>query len=252
MDAPEKKKVVTKPRTKGRDRGGGEDTETEVFARLEIPKTKYTTLTMDASGKSHKETVHTICVPILVMGVRMSMLQMEEYLGICGIIPKRTDYPERDSELKHRIHNINWTKGGLDAKLYGDKAAFEGFSHAEVLHHIASVFTMKGKTNAKNRFGAVIDNKNYLYVGIIPEPYTYVRKSTDMQGFLEYTYREVIGLDIMDLERIQRVMYRIPIDDDRLDASQKKTLSDIRNGKLEKLPHFYIVERPTEVLRLRY
>lgn len=253
MDAPNppkstKKKATAKPRTEGRDRRGGDDTKAEVAERNEIPKTKFITLMRCKSGNTQADTAQAICVPRLVVGLRMSMLQMEEYLGICGIIPKRTDYPEEDPDLKYRIHDAYWDKGELDAKLYGNKPAFEGLSHVQVLHHIAATFDMNEKSN--NRFGAIIDNKDYIYVGIIPNPHAHIGENTDMNRFLEYTYREAIELDIMALERIQRIMYRIPIDDNLLDSSQKKTLSDIRNGKLEKLPHFYIVERPAEVLRL--
>jgi len=246
MDAPNppkpaKKKVVSKPRTQGRDRRGGNDTKAEVAARNEIPKTKLITLIKP----DRVDTSVIICVPRMVVGARLSMLQMEEYLGICGIIPKRTDYPEEDPDLKHRVHNIDWTKGGMDAKLYGYKPAFEGLSRDQVLKHIAAIIS----TN-NHHFGAIIDNKDYVYVGMIPNPHKYIGENTDMNGFLEYKYREAMEFDIMDLERIQRIMYRIPIDDNLLNSSQKKTLNDIRNGKLEKLPHFYIVERPAEIIKL--
>ena len=246
--APKKKKVVTKPRTKGRDRQGGDDTKAEVAARKEIPMTNIITLEKFENGTTRLDTAHIDCVPRLVMGARMSMLQMEEYLGICGIIPKRTDYPEEDPNLgRGYIHKIDWTKGGLDAKLYGDKPAFEGLSHVQVLHHIAAVLDLNRKTI--NRLGVIVDNKDYLYVGIIPSR-KYIGENTDSKGFMEYKYRDVMEFDIMELERMQRIMYRIPIDDKLLDTSQKKTLSDIRNGKLEKLPHFYVVERPAEVFKL--
>lgn len=246
MDEPQEKpkvKKIVKPRKMGKERTGGNDTLDEIVERkTQKIKLWYPHMLTNAGKFSHVDCDR---VSILIMGVRMSMLQMEEYLGICGIIPKRTDYPEMDDGLKRGIrHNIDWTNGGMDAKLYGSKPAFEGLTRVQVLQHICTIVKIGDYTTCW--LTAIIDNKDYLYIGV--KPHKHDNHVDGTPGFQEYKYRSVMQFNMMQLEHIQRIMYRIPIADELLSPSDIKKLNDIRNGKLEKLPSFYVIDRPADVL----
>lgn len=194
---------------------------------------------MRLSGEDYKfipHTSQTILEPPLVFGVRMSMLQYEEYLGICGIIPKRTDYPEWENHGR-------WSQRMCeDTHRYGQKAAFDGYTHDDIVNFTMQFITRKPGSMIR----VVIDDENYVYLGLTPRS-SNLAHANESPCHVEFHYHNMMRLDADLMERLQRILYRVPISDVGLTPEEQDVVNGIRSGKLDKLPSYYFIYRPADI-----